>query len=871
MIDASPQSRFELTEFGVLVASSEEGEVHVGPGRDGQGRCLYLLRANASAFLDVLAVGLRSPSLREFAKRSKHDVFRWHTSDGAFFASGSVGCWTLRFAGTVAPVTGVGASNTLHAMVRLSRQESEFLKAVLFTAVLDRATRAEVAELLATMPRELVAQREEALGQLPGLARAASFWNDLGVELGMEGQRDSSSACFQRARSLAPGWDEPMLNASENLRQAGRHVEALALVERVHPAMQRYFAIKGNVLFGLQRFEEAGRCFEDEVERNPGFEYAYSRLLDVLETTGSDRFEHWLRRAIFRFPSSPAIAAAYCRHFFHARDYLAVVDVPGGSSLRESLSEPGVTGGISSDQANWSVATYRSAAAAMLSMDARDVGVALKALGRSRDFPGRCGAAHALLELCVETGVADGVSLAHRSLCAKCASRLDVKEVWEARASSRAGDHVRALSLCEAALGRRPKDAMARWQQWWTLDDLDRAKEALAGAGAMWQDREEWASQYPSQFALLPYNLGLLCGKVGRHADAVEWYGQAVKAIPGQYQQRENLAIQLLLDGRIPEAQEAWEAGCRLRRLASGDQLEGTSGADAAAEMQASFNRLVEFARAHIGSSSYALDVTRFHRELVPPIGSEMCIAGSVFTMGEVLTAFRHAGPDAGEARRYASMMELGDYSELVVRLAQEVGDWESLPPAARSALLEAERRVVEATPRDYSPDVAAFAKAVEVTLYVKVFMPFQQAWGRDGGRIVFAEQDRIKLDRFVRFLERGQALELGSMLFYVGLATGRTAARNPILAEFARYQESTGFSTIFTESWRQDCERLASEYRNPAVHSAVLTRQHAMEARDLAMAGLRPLLVPMTAPPPGAVPDAAIEPLSAHTVKESR
>jgi hypothetical protein len=171
--------------------------------------------------------------------------------------------------------------------------------------------------------------------------------------------------------------------------------------------------------------------------------------------------------------------------------------------------------------------------------------------------------------------------------------------------------------------------------------------------------------------------------------------------------------------------------------------------------------------------------------------------------------------------------------------LKKEVPGWDRFPQEARNELVEGERRLHEGIAHDHAPEVVCFAKAVEIILKVSVFDTYAKQCHLDMDikkQIEFGLQDQFKqAHRFVRFIEKVDHLELGTMAAALRLCQGRTAQRVSLLGRFRVFIERKLLQPqLVKDSWLADLEALA-KLRNLAAHARSFGESEARHARELA------------------------------------
>jgi hypothetical protein len=198
-------------------------------------------------------------------------------------------------------------------------------------------------------------------------------------------------------------------------------------------------------------------------------------------------------------------------------------------------------------------------------------------------------------------------------------------------------------------------------------------------------------------------------------------------------------------------------------------------------------------------------------------------------------------------------MEKLGDLSPVVERFRNELASWNRIPEEARLALLEGENRLESVGTRDFSLAVVGFAKAVEICLLQLAFEPFRALIRATPEMCTLIEEARAaepeKLDKLLKYLERGQHLELGTMRLQLDLCTGTTARSVRLLQQLRFFLQVNGLEFLLDRGERDRLQALAARHRNPAAHSAAVSRPKAVETRTLALGILA--AVPASPPQP--------------------
>ena len=242
-----------------------------------------------------------------------------------------------------------------------------------------------------------------------------------------------------------------------------------------------------------------------------------------------------------------------------------------------------------------------------------------------------------------------------------------------------------------------------------------------------------------------------------------------------------------------------------------------------------------------IGSSSYLKDLISFRSTLSPGIGSDLALPSKPLPISQTLALL--SSTDAAvraEAIQRMKARQQGDYSDILVTLQEDLPGFGALPLDCRQALFEAERRLTEGGTRDYSLEVVAFAKAVEVALKTLVFDAFKSQGLASidiSVEIQIALQDRFKQAiTFVRYIERGPHIELGGMIHALRLTGGRTARELGLLGLFRSFiSDHLQLSALLDKPSIEALEQLLG-MRNPAAHAASADETIARKSKEMAL-----------------------------------
>jgi tetratricopeptide (TPR) repeat protein len=771
----------------------------------------------ADGVLELVEIRLRSSSIERLERTAARRVFRWESNDGMFTVRASGPAWTLWIR------VRAGCSRdfvlTLPATESLKTALFHPLEGVVFTLPLEL-------EPLRGLSTE-VAQDLLALAS-PDRLTDAQYWVDVGVELGRNNLHDAAIVCFERAQALSP-MQATALNIAVSQAALGEDEPALARVDACDSDTPRFHVIRGNILVKLGRYAEAIPMYEEAIQREPDLHLPYLKLIEALSSTGASGQEFWVRRATFRFPRNPAVAVAFCKYYLREGAVHEIADAAWFPNL--STEEPDDRTLLPGDypveqQARYAKAIQRLCTA-LASSRLDSIAAVLSVIDANSRERVDCDLGRVALKHAGPLQCASLAKFGYERLCDQCKVGWQPREFFDSWVAQSAGEFARAVEFAEHGLSQHPEALSLLWAHWWNLEEIDALPAAVDAA-------KRYRAVSDGNF--INYNIGYLLGRLGRHGEAADCYRAQLAITPNHSISLENLAVNLLHLKRFEEADGFWTRGLSLR-LSDVPAEHVAYATDWVDSLQRSYLEHSLFARAHIDSETYTNDLIAHQMQLVPRIGSEMVPSTRSYSLLDL-----SAGHDPPEAQRYYQQLSSGDYSTLAARLELELPDWRSFPRAARTALLEAERSLIQLQ-RDYSPVVVSFGKSVEVVLRERVFVPFRTWWiASELGFSTLDAKDKNKLSRFRNYLDRGQPLELGTMLTVLEYAAGRTGQRVPELGELAGFVMHTpNVRACASAEWLAECKRLAG-LRNHAAHELTCELPDALQARIAAHGLLRAL-----------------------------
>jgi tetratricopeptide (TPR) repeat protein len=674
----------------------------------------------------------------------------------------------------------------------------------------------------------------------------AEFWWELGIQVGSRGHHDLALAANRRAVELEPSHDGYKLNLAVTHGLLGRLPEALELLDTVSDDQPRRAVIRANLLQDLGRHEDAIAQYEKAVTEEPDFYLPWARLLVSLRATHNPTFEYWLRRAITAVPDSPVVAKEYCYFLLRTHRLEELVDADWIERLESSVGRVDIVGrDEDTPQLIVEAQLFRSIGmvSAMRSIDELQKAVSvLTAAPRAWHL---CDSARLLAASAANLGEALLVRQSYDRICQHCRNEEGLVTTFVARAFRVAGAFTDALREADASLQVNPDDRVALWEKWWCLNECDRLDEAIETATYL----HGLSPGYPD----LARSLGWLHQKRGTLGHARQFYEAAVADSEAEHLARENLAFVLLLEGELEAGDGCFAAYLDLvRRLlpeglpdrsdaSAGEHvvvIAGTWSADLEAE-RAKWGELLAHAVGTVGSPSFAFDLLRMNERSEPVLASKTTLRTSEYSIDRVIDAVMNPGSEV-ELAHQLRMLQRGDFSGLWAEFAEQVSVWEKLPHEAKLALIEPQRRLTAGGAADHAPDVMSFAKAVEIALRCLVFDPYAEVARRDPALETHVEaglSDKFrKAHGFVRFVQRGQHLELGSMLFSLRLCRGKTGRKLALLGRLRDFvEEDLRSPALLSDESFDDLEALAG-LRNPAAHSTAYGQAEARRARAVTL-----------------------------------
>lgn len=684
---------------------------------------------------------------------------------------------------------------------------------------------------------------ENYASQRPSELRSERFWDDLGIALSSVGYHDRALMAFSRGLDLAPT-DEPLLsNLAVTYEQLGDIPRALAILETVPAGSPQVAVIRGNVLAAAGRIAEAAPFYEEAIREEPEFDLPYLNLIRCLEQLGDPARELWVERAVHAV-RTPAVAAMWARQLFMADRLEELAEADWIDGLRSNAGDNRMLGRRHDDPASIIQAqVWRAVGLLVREPSLATLQHAAALLPAFREVERSCDPARLILQAATELGAVVVVDQAYSLICDDCKKQYGPGG-WRARrgfAYAQLQEWNHAVNEFAAAVAAAPDDLPALHGYWWSLDEIGKIEESVTVA--------EHLRQLRPRDEHINYNLGLLCGKIGLHGKARYYYEEELGVQPEHPYARENLAITLMLEGRLTDAASAFDAwlastgerwlrdfdaaGVPWEKSSALEQLDGWL-----TEKQAAFAAAMTFAREHESSDSYRHKLAVFLESAQPRLGSTVTIRTVQIALGDTAALIQatDAASRAELASRYLAEQQ-GDLSAVVASLHKELPCWSQLPPATHGAITNAEFDLLRAQRREMAMVVVSYGKAVETALKTLVFDPYRDVVAKSEDFETRIQNGLTpafeKAHAFVRFLRDGRFIELGTMLFALRLLTGRTAQRLDLLGDFLRYVSlDDGSSPLLSPVFLEEGD-FVSKHRNAAAHSASFDRTVANEVRD--------------------------------------
>jgi tetratricopeptide (TPR) repeat protein len=678
----------------------------------------------------------------------------------------------------------------------------------------------------------------------PSELKSARFWDQLGLVLGSGGHPVQALDAFSEGLNLAPKDGALLCNLAVTHEQLGNVSRALSVIENVPAGTPHVAVVRGNLLRAADRMAEAVPAYVEAIREEPQFDLPYLNLIECLERLGDPAREVWIDRAV-KSARTPAVAAMWARHLFMTDRLEELADADWIDDLRSSAGDMRMIGRRSTDPGLIIQAqVWRTVAMLVREPSLETLQRAAALLPAFREVERSCDPARLVLQAATELGAVVAVDQAYDLVCEDCKKQYGVggRGVHRGFAYAHIEEWHHAVDEFSAVLAIASDDLSALHGLWWSLDEIGEKEKAIAIA-------ERFREHHPRE-EHINYNLGLLCGHIGLLGKSRFYYEEQLRNHPDHPYARENLAITLMLDGRLDDAKTEFDVWLSSTRAKHVDQIEAVRDLpwekstaieqvdDWISEKHTSFSAAMSFAQQHASSDSYRYELTKFLDSLQPRLGSTVIVRPARKALGEMATLIQATDAASREelASRYLAGQQ-GDLSSVIASLQQEIPCWSELPVATRRALANAEFDLLGAQKRDMAMVIVSYAKAVETALKTLVFDPYRAAIAtRDG----FTERIRAgltsefeKAHSFVKFIRDGRFIELGTMLHALRLLTGRTVRQLDLLGEFLQYvSPESGSSPLLSSTFIENCD-FVSKRRNAAAHAESFDRSVAEDVRQ--------------------------------------
>jgi tetratricopeptide (TPR) repeat protein len=251
------------------------------------------------------------------------------------------------------------------------------------------------------------------------------------------------------------------------------------------------------------------------------------------------------------------------------------------------------------------------------------------------------------------------------------------------------------------------------------------------------------------------------------------------------------------------------------------------------------WNELINLSKNTLGSQSYSIDLISKNNETDPAIGAGIKkLKKHRFSQDDFISAIQdHDSLSKKEVLHYLEMDKRGDLSEILFALKEKIPAWDYLPDEAKSALMEGYKRISTQNSIDYAPVIVTIVKSLEISLKGLLFDKFKESCELDihlNQYIEIGLQPKFKqAHNFIRFIEKGAYLELGSMNHILKLANGKTGNKLPLLNMLNEFiLESLKWNAFGSGEIIEKLDYL-SDMRNPAAHAKTFSLQDAKDVRD--------------------------------------
>ncbi len=669
----------------------------------------------------------------------------------------------------------------------------------------------------------------------------ADFWHELGCALGSSESHELAINAFDHALSIRPEDEFAAANRAVSIGILGKPGECLRILQKLPNKQGKAFVLIANVLQELGRHSEAVPYYEKAIAAEPDFFLPVRRLIDSLDTLDHPLLEYWINRAAKQFPKSPTIASAYCWYLLRTNRLEKLAESDWIDHLEVEADSERIIGRHSEDpKLIVEAQLFRQIGLAVKNEDAECLERGISILQAAPLNWHLCAAAHNLACVAAHLGRRDLVRSAGSKFCENCLSRKASQVYLQeqlARASCFAGDYTTALADCETGLRLEADCKGLLWTKCWSLDELGHTEEAIKVAQHLYK--------LDPRKDNLAYNLGYMCGRVGKLGLAVHYYESQIQLKGDHFQAIENLTPLRLMEGDLQGAGELFAKWTQI--------VERLTDTAAFQRKIASFSELHRFAYEHRGSPTLAREVKERNLSLDPIVGAEAAIPLKRPSHEELLVAVRNNNTDELNDIEYRFEMEKrGDFSPLAEKVASVFPEVKLLPARAYLSFLEGERLLDDDSRIDSSPAVLAFSKALEITLKNVVFDAFRNAivGAPDFGALLSDAYNNTYRDaaKFTSFIKNGSCHELGGMAKTLNLCSRPIGGSMKLLIRFRTFvQIDLHLKAVLAPALITAIGDLARNYRNPAAHSQNFDKPAAQHVKGAVIPILKVVLTPVS------------------------
>jgi tetratricopeptide (TPR) repeat protein len=674
----------------------------------------------------------------------------------------------------------------------------------------------------------------------PQCLKSSDFWNGLGQLIGSLEKHQSAKIAFEKALLIDPDNSFAKLNLAVTYNVEDEHEYALRTIESVPDGFPRKAVIKANLFRSLERFEEAIPYYEIAIKEEPDFSLPYINVIDCMESTGNPLREFWLECAIEKFPKDPAIVYIFVKHLYFSQqfDRLEALDWIKDIKFRKPTYD--IIGRNSTDQQlQIQTKLWQICGGIRKNDDQTQLRDAIELIESLEGKDETCILAQHLTILSSNLGFPDYVSRFYKLIHDNCRKKeygVEPLEVYIACAYTAKGDNVNAMKMCEEYLSIDPEKKEVLNSYWWVLDEVGEIEKALTFAEKLYK--------IDPCIENLGYNLGYLCERNGRLGTAKQYYLNQINRKPNHWPAFENTCFLALLEQDFNEAQKYFDqtvssAGifeAKFHGIESDQLIEVSEWISVKTKK---FKNLLNYAQSIKGDPFFSRKVIEENNSTETIIGcSKNILPSSIYSIEEVINALEdHQNQHSNDIRLQFKMSAHGDQSIIVTSLTKSISTWDKLPEVSKSSLIESEKRYRDGQTYDFAPVVVCFAKSIEVLLKQNLFNAFRDACltGLDvTTQLNFALKDEFsKVHKFVFYINRGQHIEFGGMIFLLRLCNGKTAKKVKLLQVFKDFIENESiFSCFLNTTLLDQCEKL-SRYRNAGAHEKYFDRDTATEVRN--------------------------------------